>query len=425
MDEPDAQGGGDRPAVILKILDAYIFLREFLRGFRENRLFEKGAFLAYLVLVAFIPLLASFVHVYSLFYQNYEEQIRTIVTQVLPYQEDAWFAYFNEFLAQARSLGTLALIFCFAIAVNVFLSIEGTFNVIWGIAQRRRLADRLGSFTMVIFWGPIALGLLASLHYTLVRSGAIGGIFEFIIPKVLTFLAFTMLFKSVPAVHVRLLPAALGGLVTMVLLALVKYGFVTYIALIQHANVVSGSLGLILLFVVSIDLFWMTILTGVLTSYTLQNFHALKAELAERSVPLERWELFWGLSIVTLMMHRFRAKLPPATVAELAGLFNLEVKRLEAVTAKLKGAGMILETEALALGFARDPADLTVGDLAKALLSEQLQKPPVIPNAHARTIRSALESLEGQIAGGAGAVPIARLAEAYTAQTASESPATP
>ena len=158
MDEPDAQGGGDRPAVILKILDAYIFLREFLRGFRENRLFEKGAFLAYLVLVAFIPLLASFVHVYSLFYQNYEEQIRTIVTQVLPYQEDAWFAYFNEFLAQARSLGTLALIFCFAIAVNVFLSIEGTFNVIWGIAQRRRLADRLGSFTMVIFWGPIALG---------------------------------------------------------------------------------------------------------------------------------------------------------------------------------------------------------------------------------------------------------------------------
>ena len=402
--------------MILRLLDAYIFVREFLRGFRENRLFEKGAFLAYLSLVAFIPLLASFVQVYSLFYHNYEEQIRTIVAQILPYQEDAWFVYFNEFLAQAKSLGTLALIFCFGISVKVFLSIEGTFNVIWGIAQRRRLADRLGSFTVLLFWGPIALGLLASFHYYLVRSGAIGGTLEFLVPKVLTFLAFTMLFKSVPAVHVRVLPAALGGLVTMVLLTLVKYGFVTYIALIRHANVVSGSLGLILLFVVSIDLFWMTILAGVLTAYTLQNFRALKAELEERSVPLERWELFWGLSIVTLMMHRFRAKLPPVTVAELADLFNLEVKRLEAVVAKLKEAGMVLETEALALGFARDPADLTVGDLAKALLHEQFQRPPVIPNAHAKVIRAALESLEGQLGGDAGAVPVARLAEAYAVQ---------
>ncbi len=402
--------------MILRVLDAYFFIREFLRGFRENRLFEKGAFLAYLSLVASIPLLASFVHVYSLFYQNYEEQIRAIVTQVLPYKEDAWFAYFNEFIAQARSLGTLSILFCFIIAVNVFLSIEGTFNVIWGIAQRRRFADRLGSFTMLLFWGPIALGLLASLHYTLLRAGALPGALEFLVPKLLTFLAFTMLFKSVPAVHVRVLPAALGGMVTMVLLALVKYGFITYIRLLQNANVVSGSLGLVLLFVITIDLFWMTILSGVLTAYTLQNFSALKAELEERSVPLERWELFWGLSIVTMMMHRFRAKLAPATVSELADLFNLEVKRLEAVTAKLKAAGIVLETEALALGFARDPAGLTVGDLAKALLHEQLQKPPVIPNARARVIRTALESLEAQLGGDAGAVPIARLADAYAEQ---------
>lgn len=402
--------------MILRVLDAYFFVREFLRGFRENRLFEKGAFLAYLSLVAFVPLLASFVHIYSLFYRDYEEQIRTIVTQVLPYQEEAWFAYLSEFLGQAKSLGTLALIFCFGIAVKVFLSIEGTFNVIWGIAQSRRFAQRLGSFTMLLFWGPIALGLLASIHYALVRAGTLTGALEFIIPKLLTFLAFMMLFKSVPAVHVRLLPAALGGLVTMVLLALVKYGFVTYIALLQNANVVSGSLGLVLLFVITINLFWMTILSGVLTAYTLQNFRALKAELEERSVPLERWELFWGLSIVTMMMHRFRAGLAPATVSELADLFNLEVKRIESVTAKLKGAGIVLETEALALGFARDPAGLTVGDLAKALLHEQLQKPPVIPNARVRVIRAALESLEGQLGGDAGSVPIARLAEAYAEQ---------
>ncbi len=406
--------------MIVRVFDTVLFIREFVRGFKENRLFEKGAFLAYLSLVAFIPLLASFVHVYSLFYRDYEAQIRTVVAQVLPYQEEAWFAYFNEFLAQARSLGTLALIFCFVIAVKVFLSIEGIFNVIWGIGRRRRFAERLGSFTMVLFWGPVALGLLASLQFTLARAGAATGLLEHLVPKVLTFLVFMMLFKSVPAVSVRLLPAALGGLVTMLLLALVKYGFVTYIALIQGANVVSGSLGLILLFVISIDLFWMTLLAGVLAAYTLQNFRALKAELEERSVPLERWELFWGLSIVTLMMHRFKAKLPPATVADLADLFNLEVKRLEAVVAKLKARGLVLETGDLALGFARDPADLTVGDLARALLHEQLQKPPVIPSAHARAIRAALESLEERLGGEADAVPIARLAQTYAEQAPEE-----
>ena len=403
--------------MILAVLSVYIFLKELLRGYRENRLFEKAAFLSYLSLVAFIPLLASFVQVYSLFYHNWQEQIHTVVGQVLPYSEEAWYGYFDEFLRQAKHLGTIALIICFAIATNVFFSIEKSLNAIWGITRSRRMAERLGSFTMVLFWGPITLGVLASIQFYLVRAGLLGSTLEFILPKILTLFAFTMLFWTVPATRVRLSSAALGGAVTMIVLALVRYGFLFYLGLLRSANVVSGSLGLILLFAVSINLFWLAILLGVLISYTSQNFSALKAEMEERSIPMERWELFWGLSCVLLIHHRFKGKLAPLTVTELADTFNLQAKRMEHVVQKLIACGLLIEGRHLELGFARDPEDLTVRDVAAALFAEYLQQPPLLPSAHAELIKGVLEKVQGGLAGEAGSIRIAELVEAYASRT--------
>jgi len=406
--------------MILAVLSVYIFLKELLRGYRENRLFEKAAFLSYLSLVAFIPLLASFVQVYSLFYHNWQEQIHTVVKQVLPYDEEAWYGYFDEFLRQAKHLGTIALLICFAIATNVFFSIEKSLNAIWGITRSRRMAERLGSFTMVLFWGPITLGVLASIQFYLVRAGFLGSTLEFILPKILTLFAFTMLFWTVPDTRVRLVSAALGGAVTMIVLALVRYGFLFYLEMIRGANVVSGSLGLILLFAVSINLFWLAILLGVLISYILQNFSALKAEMEERSIPMERWELFWGLSCVLLIRHRFKGKLAPLTVTELADAFNLQAKRMEHVVQKLIACGLLIEGKSLELGFARDPEDLTVRDVALSLFAEQLQQPPLLPSAHAELIKGVLEKVQGELAGEAGQVRIAKLAEDYAARLTME-----
>jgi len=142
--------------------------------------------------------------------------------------------------------------------------------------------------------------------------------------------------------------------------------------------------------------------------------------MEERSIPMERWELFWGLSIVTLVYHRFRKKGPPFTVTELADLFNLEVKRIESVVQKLIARNILLEGKSLDLGFARDPADLTVGDVAGALLTEHLQQPPLLPSAHTKIIKGVLDKVQTGLAGEAGRVTIAQLAREYEEQMATE-----
>lgn len=354
----------------------HLFGKLLLSGIKSNRIFDKAASLSYFSLIAFIPLVAAFVSVYDIFFPNYQEQLSLMFNEFLPYEDTTWLAYIEQFLDQAQKLGGIALIIFFIIALRVLMIIEGNINQIWGVDRSRNLGSRLSSFTLLLFWGPILMGLMGSLFFLLEKQQ---GLPEFLLclgPKVITLFTFTMLFWTVPYTKVRLDSALWGALSVAVLLMAGKWGFLAYLRGMKVFSGILGSLGLILLFFITVNLMWFFVLLGTLVAYTHQNFSALKKEREEEVIPEDRYQVFWALSVLAFVARRFLGQEEPLTVTGLAESLSVPLSRLESVVRALSKAGLIVEAgKEGQLLLTRSPATVTVGEVLMKLHSESLEVP--------------------------------------------------
>ena len=105
------------------------------------------------------------------------------------------------------------------IAFRLFLAVEGAVNQIWKVRSARGYRQKIIAFTMLFFWGPLLMGLSFTTTAMLERNRYLRVLFEgdlifMIVPIVVLFIGFTMLFWLVPSTRVRLPAAMIGALVT-------------------------------------------------------------------------------------------------------------------------------------------------------------------------------------------------------------------
>ena len=114
------------------------------------------------------------------------------------------------------------------IAFRLFLAVEGAVNQIWKVRSARGYRQKIIAFTMLFFWGPLLMGLSFTTTAMLERNRYLrvllrGRLIFMIVPIVVLFIGFTMLFWLVPSTRVRLPAAMVGALVTTALFTLVRW----------------------------------------------------------------------------------------------------------------------------------------------------------------------------------------------------------
>ena len=270
-----------------RLKDLALFARLLRDGISANHIFDKAASLSYFTLIAFVPLAAAFVSVYIIFFPDYHEQLALMFKEFLPYENTEWLTYLEQFLAQARNLGGIALIIFFLIALRVLMIIESNINQVWGVDRQRTLGSRVSSFTLLLFWGPVLMGLMGSLFFLLQKQPAFPQLLLLLGPKLITLLTFTMLFWTVPYTRVRLDSAFLGGATTTLLLMVGKWGFLAYLRGMKVFAGILGSLGLVLLFFITINLLWF--FASVEPNDVREGLYLLLGELSVCSVDLVKY----------------------------------------------------------------------------------------------------------------------------------------
>jgi membrane protein len=96
-----------------------------------------------------------------------------------------------------------------------------------------------------------------------------------------------MLFWLVPSTRVRFPAAFVGAVVTTFLFTCVRWGFGVYADHLLNGqfNVIYGTVGLAIIFLIAIELMWVIILLGVEISYVWQNLYGvLRAAAKERGL---------------------------------------------------------------------------------------------------------------------------------------------
>ena len=316
-----------------------------VRGMISDRGVDRSAALAYVTLLALVPFLATVAALYRSFFSTHSEAIVKMVTVILPYASETVAETLGGFVRRAGTLGGIATLIFVAVVFRLFLLIETTLNEIWGVAARRSIAVRLFSFTMVLFWGPVVVGLgttgLIWLQHQAWAPSAplLLGLGRVVLPLV----GLTMVYWLVPHTTVHLRSALTGGITAAVGLQILRSGFVAYLKRFPDINLIFGSLALAVIFLVSLFAFWLLVIIGAEASYAIQNLDALlrSSRDVEEHPPEER---IATLALLAECYHALADSGRPPTLDQLTHHLSITHRVAKPLLDRLIGAGLVAVT---------------------------------------------------------------------------------
>jgi len=237
-----------------------------------------------------------------------------------------------HFIESSRSgtAGAVGLLTLLLIAIQLFSSIENTFNDIWGVRRGRSWIMRI-----VYYWTVITLGaLLFFTSFTLLSAGTFISVFfeklplgvhlkaafSWVLPGSSAFLLATILtlfYRAIPNTRVRWSAAILGAVIVTLLLLLNNTLAFLYFKRVVINKSLYGSLALPIVLMVGLYVFWFFVLVGGQITYAVQNVHYRSSQTAWHSLNNFSRESL-SLLVLLLVARRFKECLPPYSVSELA-----------------------------------------------------------------------------------------------------------
>lgn len=380
------------------IVEFFLFVREVVREFWNIEATSRAASLAYTTLLSLIPLLVAFTTTlksyFSSLFPSFQMQIDLVLNTVLPYRSPeitSHLARFAEKAATASALGAVVFMF---IAFRLFLAVEGAVNQIWKVRSVRGYRQKIIAFTMLFFWGPLLMGLSLTTTSMLQRNRYLRVIFEgelifMIVPVVVLFVGFAMLFWLVPSTHVRLQAAMVGALVTTILFTLVRWGFGAYAAFLLSGgfNFIYGLIGLAIIFLISMEVLWVVILLGVEISYVWQNLYGVLRATEQHAQDQPQFDLYFGLRAMIEISRRFDRREDPPTTYRLAGQFGTTDGQMARILCRLDDVKLVTATGTDWIGYvpACDPDRISVEEVVSAMEGVKRAVPDIGPEDRERT----------------------------------------
>ncbi len=385
------------------IVEIALFLREVVREFWNIEGTSRAASLAYTTLLSLIPLLVAFTHILKRYFANlfpgFAVQIDTILNSVVPYRSPQITYHLTRFAENAATASTVGAIVFMLIAFRLFLAVEGAVNQIWKVRSGRGYRQKIIAFTMLLFWGPLLMGLSFTTTAMLQRNRYLRILFEgdlifAIVPAVVLFVGFTMLFWLVPSTRVRIQAAMAGALVTTVLFTLVRYLFGIYSAYLMSGrlNLIYGTVGLAVIFLIAIEVMWIVILLGVEVSYVWQNLYGVLRATEAQVQDEPQFDLYFGLRALIEIARRFDRREEPPSVYRLAEQFGTTDSQMVRVLRRLEDGRLVAQTGGEWTGFvpACDPDRISIEEVVAQMEGVMRLVPDIGPDDHERAVVGAL-----------------------------------
>ena len=391
--EPD----GDTSGWVRRLRRARTFLRLVLRKSAEDGLPQRAGALAFVTILALIPLLAAFSFVAAQLLHRYEDRILELLTSFLPYSEETLVTQIAGFVQQAESLQEIGFLIFILVGLGAFGAIEEAINKIWQVSTRRSLRARLVSFTLVVFWGPLVIGSSFSAMLVLRSRPGFDVLFEEstlvqLVPFVISLLGLTMLYWQVPVTRVRFEAALAGGFTAALLLEVLRRAFALYVERMQMTYAVYGGFALAIFFMISVQLAWFVVLLGTEVAYVWQHFKALTETRGKDAKFREPWI---GLAALAHLVEGLKAGHPVNSLDRLAARIGTAPEALREALEPLVAAGLVVETTGELSGYliARDPHELTL-EKAFAAYEKPIEE---LLAAMPQPLRDNLEALVGRL----------------------------
>lgn len=240
---------------------------------------QSAASLTTTTLFSLVPVVTLSITLFSLFpeFIRVNQAVHSfIVANMLPEVASRVVSvYMSQFSEHASQLTYAGLALLLVAALSLAITVDNTFNAIWGSAPRRPWWSRLAIYAVLILLGPVLLGLGLWL-LTLVISTSVGWVGESaeatknairFFSVLLLVGALALAYYKIPGRPVRGRHALIGGMIAALVFELMKNGFTLFIVRFTTYKLVYGAFAAFPIFLLWIDLSWVVVLfCAVLTA---------------------------------------------------------------------------------------------------------------------------------------------------------------
>ncbi|MEI6085325.1 MAG: YhjD/YihY/BrkB family envelope integrity protein [Verrucomicrobiota bacterium] len=365
------------------------------RGFSTNRCPIRAAALSYTTLLALVPMLAvglsvskNFLHdssaelVPKLMDQMFAAVAPELDTEALTDDSGQTTNSRQEAVAKVQSfidninagaLGTVGTIFLVFVGVRLLMTVEQTFNDIWGVTQGRSIWRKI-----VYYWATVTLGpmlLILAVYWTgraefLSVVGTVKMVpgAERVLLRLLPFgvlwVAFALLYALMPNTRVRPVAAIAGGVFAGTLWQVNNLLSTLYVSRVVGYSKIYGALGILPVLLVGLYFSWLIILLGAQVSYAVQNIRVYLQQRVGERIDQRGRELL-ACRTVLVACDRFVRGEPAPTLEEVAERINAPAQWLNQLVSRLTEGGLLVRVANDGTGLvpARAPETMTIADV--------------------------------------------------------------
>lgn len=381
---------------------------------RSGELALRAMGLAYLTLLALVPLLAVCFAVLKTFGVHGElaptlqqmlsplgEQSESIAAMIIAFVESV----------QVGVLGFTGIAFLFYTIISLMQRIERSVNALWHIPNNRSLARTFSDYLSVILIGPVLLFSAFGLRTAVYRNETVQTLLAVepfgawvagagqVLPLVLVCATFAFLYGLIPNTRVRLGAALAGGIFAGLLWSASGALFATFVVRSSNYSAVYSGFAGVVLFILWLQLAWLIILVGAQVAYCWQHPQAPPSTGDADAIPPRPERTALGAMALAVNAYRDAA---PVTAAQVAAALDLSAEHAGAIIGRLLAAGLLFETrdDPPRLVPGRPPESIALTEIIAAVDDDSAERPQPATAAvfSARLADAATEVLAGKTA---------------------------
>ncbi|MBZ0264333.1 YihY family inner membrane protein [bacterium] len=370
------------------------FVKITIREFLDDRLLLRAMALAFNSLLSLIPLLAISFSMFRIFgggewFMNMLRPL--IIDNLAPGSGPIVAQKVEEILVSSGSnaLSGIGLLFLLMVVFVIFSAIETTFNHIWGVNSTAGSLKRLPHYWGVLTIIPILI--LSSLALTtyiralplvdraFAQVGLAQSFMSWFLPALMVWFGFFLMYRFLPSTKVRNRAAILGALIASGFYEFLKMGFIFYTGKAVQYDVLYGSLAVIPLLMLWVNLSWVLVLFGVEVSFVYQHFNTLLDKSKHVEFSRRQSDALAYLILIEATLA-FQGKRSQVSLDEWSTKFGVPPGVVHGVVEKLRSGGFLERTghdlEDLLLAQDPETIDLNQVDLLIAGENKELWKWP-------------------------------------------------
>lgn len=273
-----------------------------------------------------------------------------VITSINPQLEAMLRSLVSE--TNSKAIGAIGIVSLVVIVIQLFTSIETAFNDIWGVRRGRNWVIRV-----VYYWSAITLGAVVALaaiatfsapaFASMVDSTPFGdqlrepsSMTTSVVSVLILVLLLTVFYKFIPNTSVSWLPSLVGAIIVVALVYLNNTLAFLYIRSVQLNMSIYGGLGVLVVLMLGLYVFWLILLLGGQITYAVQNAHYRGSNIAWADLN-HTARLGLAVLVLTVVARRFRACQQPFAAAHIADIVKVPIQVLNACFLRLIQLGVI------------------------------------------------------------------------------------